>query len=100
MGITENPFQVLEQELSEVKKLLNTVLLNTTPKAEPFAELPEHLTRQQAAQIFGVNLNTIDNWTREQKLTKHYLGNVVRFKKSEVLSVFHSLQKYQRRAVA
>jgi excisionase family DNA binding protein len=96
----ENPFQVLQQELSEVKKLLNTVLKNTTPKAEPFAELPENLTRKQTAKILDVNLNTVDNWTREGKIVKHYLGSAVRFKKSEVLTAFHSLEKYKRRATA
>jgi hypothetical protein len=96
----ENPFQILQEELNQIKELLATVLKNTTPTEEPFAELPEHLTRRQTAKIFNVNLNSIDNWSREGTLKKHFIGTSVRFKKSEVLSVFNTVQKYQRKIAA
>ena len=58
---------------------------------------PRHfLTRKEASTYLGVSIATIDNWTRQGKLTKHYNGTAVRFKKSELDSSFESLIKYKR----
>lgn len=66
--------------------------------SEPFSEYPELLTRQQTAQLLGIALATIDNWTASGRLRKYRIGSAVRFKKIEVLDALHSsrLQKFQR----
>lgn len=54
------------------------------------------ITRKEAAKLLNVCLATLDNWTREGKLTKYRNGNTVRYKKSEVLASFSTLIKYRR----
>jgi excisionase family DNA binding protein len=87
--------------VDELKNLLSEVvraeLLNHIPApAEPFADFPELLTRRQTAQLLGVSLASLDNWTASGRLRKHRIGVSVRFRKSEVLNALSSLQKFQR----
>jgi excisionase family DNA binding protein len=93
--VVQNPFEVLNIELSEIKSLLHKVLEQNTTKAE-FSEYPELLSRKQAAQMVGVALTTIDRYTKERLLIKHRNGKLVRFKKVEVLQAFKTFQKWQR----
>jgi excisionase family DNA binding protein len=44
----------------------------------------EYLTRQELAGIFKVTLPTISDWSKKGILKPYRLGNLVRFKKSEV----------------
>ncbi len=64
--------------------------------AEPFADFPELLTRRQTAQLLGVSLATLDNWTASGRLRKHRIAGAVRFRKSEVLAALDNLQRFQR----
>lgn len=66
--------------------------------AEPFADFPELLTRRQTAQLLGVSLASLDNWTATGRLRKHRIGAAVRFKKAEVLAALDNLQRFQRSA--
>lgn len=86
------------EELRTVfSEILRAELSEFSPRpAEPFNEFPELMSRRQVAEMLGVALATVDNWTREGRLIKHRIGPVVRFKKSEVLSALSSLQKFQR----
>jgi hypothetical protein len=63
----------------------------------PFPHLPEMLTRTQVCrEIFDISYMTLDAWVRQERLIKYRVANMVRFKKSEVLQVFDSCQKYSR----
>jgi excisionase family DNA binding protein len=44
----------------------------------------EYLTRRELAEIFKVTLPTISDWSKKGILKPYRLGNLVRFKKSEV----------------
>lgn len=63
---------------------------------EPFPNLPEMITRKQVCEIFDISFMTLDAWVRQDRLKKYRVNNVVRFKKSEVLQVLDSCQKYSR----
>ena len=54
------------------------------------------LTRKEASVYLNVSIATVDNWTRQGKLIKHYNGSAVRFKRSELDTSFESLIKYKR----
>lgn len=87
--------------VDELKNLLSEVvraeLQTHIPKpAEPFADFPELLTRRQTAQLLGVSLASLDNWTASGRLRKHRIGVAVRFKKAEVLAALDNLQRFQR----
>ncbi len=63
-----------------------------------FSDLPELMTRKQAAAVIGVSLGTLDSWAKEGRLTKVRAGGIVRFRKDELLANFKSLRdsRYQR----
>lgn len=78
--------QSLAQELEKLEK----------PKKESIQDDHLLITRKETAKLLNVCLATLDNWTREGKLIKYRNGNVVRYKKKEVLASFSTLIKYRR----
>jgi hypothetical protein len=72
-------------EFGELKKfLLNQV---TPPVTTEKSDKDDLITRQDAAEILKLkSLASIDNLTKKGLLKKHYLGGVVRLKKSEVVA--------------
>lgn len=91
---------VIQQD--ELKSLLNEVVTNAIRTIEqekqndPFPNLPEMITRKQVCEIFDISFMTLDAWVRQDRLKKYRVNSVVRFKKSEVLAVLESCQKYSR----
>ncbi|MBK6932470.1 MAG: helix-turn-helix domain-containing protein [Saprospirales bacterium] len=86
-----------EELITFFTQILRAELAEHSPRpAEPFSEFPELLSRRQVAELLGVSLATVDNWTKEERLLKHRIGPVVRFRKDEVLAALTSLQKFQR----
>jgi excisionase family DNA binding protein len=59
----------------------------------PTPEKVEYITRKETAQILGVSLVTLCEWTKTGTLQGYRIGSRVRYKKDEVLS---SLQKVQQ----
>ena len=66
------------------------------PTSDPFSGYPDLLSRKETANLLGISVATVDNWTREGRLVKHIMGPVVRFKKDEVLSSLETLKTYRR----
>lgn len=92
---------LLSMPLADLKAMISETVTAAVKKAspsssEPFKDYPELLTRGQTAQMFGICLATLDNWTKQGKLQKIKNGKVVRYNKTEVLKAFASLQKFQR----
>jgi excisionase family DNA binding protein len=77
---------------------VNACLKHYSPPQSEISDLPEFLTRKQAAKMLSVSLGTLDAWTREGRLTKHRAGAVVRYRKDELVANFKSLRegRYQR----
>jgi len=65
----------LEALSSEIKELKETF----KPQFQT-----RYLTRQEVADLFRVSLVTIHDWTNKGMLTKHRIGNKVRYKLHEV----------------
>lgn len=68
------------------------------PSQSELSDLPDFLTRKQAAKMLSVSLGTLDTWTKEGRIKKHRAGGIVRFRKDELLANFKSLKdsRYQR----
>jgi excisionase family DNA binding protein len=90
-----NPFETLDQRLANIENMLLEMKQEKADK-EPFADLPELLTRRQACNILKVGYTTLDRYANEGKITRHRTGAIIRFKKSEILKNLKSIAKYQR----
>lgn len=97
--MTETIF--ISMPLADLKALISETVTDavkkTTQVKDPFGDYPELLTRKQVAEMLDIkSLATIDNWAKQGRLTRHRNGHIVRYKKSEVIKAFESLQKFQR----
>lgn len=45
---------------------------------------PVYLTRQEVADIYKVSLVTISDWNKKKILNPYRLGNLIRYKRSEI----------------
>lgn len=73
--------QDLKEQLQEFSKLF-------APK-EPTV----WITRQEAADLIGVSLVTIHNWTKEGVIHAHKIGTRIRFKKSDIENILLNSNK-------
>lgn len=72
--------QELQKEISQsVKFQLDEFLKHFKPK-----QPNDYLTRQDVAQMFGVDLSTIANWQKNGKLKPYGLGGRVYFLRSDI----------------
>jgi len=86
-------------ELDDLKTVIeDTVKLTIVKLKKDNPEKPEPIfvSRVEAAQLLDVCLSTLDKWSRQGKLEKHFLGKVVRYNRTEVLNALKTLSKYQR----
>lgn len=88
---TEQFFERLE---SVLESKIQAALHAQQPQAG--SDLPELLSRREAAKFLGVSLGTVDNLARAGLLQKHYLGSIPKFRKEELLQAFEGWKKYQR----
>ena len=68
----ENPFEIVLHELKTLNSKLDILL--STPKQPEKDDLPELLTRKQAAEYLGVTVGTLDKYDQKGILTKKYIG--------------------------
>lgn len=54
-------------------------------------ELPEWLTRKEVSKYLSCSLATVDNYSREGLLKKHYANGLPRFKREEVRQALEAL---------
>lgn len=99
LSITIDDFERLQRRWmrEEAEQAIEAAL----PKIQgEFSDLPELMTRQQAAKTLCISLGTLDTWSREGRITKVRNGGIVRFRKSELLAAFKSLtgSKHSRAA--
>lgn len=63
---------------------------------DPFSEHPELLTRDEVTKILNISKATLNNWCNDGRLKPKKQGRVIRFQKSEVLSLFRTAPKSKR----
>ena len=71
--VTSNPFEVITNELSQIKELILKVVAQQEVK-DDFSSYPELLCRKQAAQMLGIGTTTLDRHSNEGLFKKHRNG--------------------------
>ncbi|GIM61382.1 hypothetical protein CAPN008_14320 [Capnocytophaga canis] len=72
--------QELKEQFSEIlKKEINELKTHFQPK-----EPTEYLSRREVANLLGVNLTTLNNWTRAGILKAYAMGGRTYYKRHEV----------------
>lgn len=79
-----------------IAETVNACFKEQQKAQDEFSNYSEFLTRKNAANLLGVSLGTLDNWTKQGRITKHRNGQIVRYRKSELLSAFNDLEKFSR----
>lgn len=90
---SEISLEELKTAISEaVKSEVNKLNLHKPPSET------EYITRQETAEILGISLPTLNDWSKRGIIPSYRIASRVRYKKAEVensLSQVHSL-KYGR----
>ena len=81
----------LEQLQNVISEAVHTEF--TKFNSIPAPEAVEYITRKETAQILGVSLVTLNEWTKTGTLQGYRIASRVRYKKTEV---FSSLKKVQQ----
>lgn len=77
--ISYSPEQLQSEITAGVKIQLQEFLKHFTPK-----QPNEYLTRQDVAQMFNVDISTINNWSKNGKLKPLGMGGRVYFLRSDI----------------
>jgi excisionase family DNA binding protein len=85
-GIT--PEELKESILVDVRAELKQLAQNFQP-----IRPPEYLTRQETAKILKVSLVTLSDWNKKKILKPYRLGNLIRYKQSEIEQALISINK-------
>jgi excisionase family DNA binding protein len=73
------PQQLKESILLDVRTELKEIVLNFQPKKQA-----EYLTRKEVAKILKVSLVTLSDWNKKGILKPYRLGNLIRYKTTEI----------------
>ena len=85
----QDSFRTIVQ--NEVQKIISG--LTPTPEPEP-----ELITRKETAQILGVSLPTLNEWTKNGTLPAQRIGTRVRYNRANVYASLKNVEtlKYRR----
>lgn len=77
-----NPFEVITTKLESLDKSIQE-LNKQINKEKPILK-DEYLTRSEVAKMFKVDISTIANWQKSNKLKPLGIGNRVYFLRSDI----------------
>jgi excisionase family DNA binding protein len=85
----QDSFRTIVQ--NEVQKIISGL----TPTPEP---APELITRKETAQILGISLPTLNEWTKNGTLPAQRIGTRVRYQRANVYASLKDIEtlKYRR----
>jgi len=87
-----SPEELKESILTDVKK----ELVNLVEKLNLFKKPQEEfLTRKEAAKMLKISLVTITDWNKKGILNPYRLGNLIRYKKSELEEAMVQINQQQ-----
>ena len=89
-----NPFEVFDARLTEIQSMLVELVHKQPPPPSIIKNEDRLVTKKELAKICGVSEVTIWQREREGSIVGYRLGNLVRYKLSEVME---SLTKIQRK---
>jgi len=88
--------------ITELQKFISDTIREEMQKIATQTPPPEteYITRNQTAQILGVSLPTLNDWTKRGLIIGYRIGTRVRYKKGEILEAVKQIQtlKYRRGA--
>lgn len=76
-----NAIEIILEKLCLLEKEIALIKENFQPK-----EPDELMTRQETADYFKVNMSTLWQWTKKEKLIAYGIGGRVYYKRSEIES--------------
>ena len=77
-----------EQKITHIRLELKEM----SKKFQPIRP-PEYVTRKEAAKILKVSLVTIHDWNKKRILKPYRLGNLIRYKRSELDQALININK-------
>ncbi len=78
----------LTDEIKALKKELQEIKDNFIPK-----EQTKYLSRNQVAEMLGINVSSVHNWTQKGILQAYQIGGRVYYKRKELEAAIVKLQK-------
>ena len=82
------PEELKQSIISEIRLELKEM----SKKFQPIRP-PEYVTRKEAAKILKVSLVTIHDWNKKRILKPYRLGNLIRYKRSELDQALININK-------
>lgn len=83
--IVNNGFDQLPEQINELLTLVKELSFRANSNISQPNE-NELMSRHATAEYFGVDISTIYNWTKKEKLKAYRIGNKVYYRKSEFFS--------------
>ena len=83
-----NPQEFKESIISDIRAEFVKLSQNFKP-----IEPPKYLTRKEVAKILKISLVTLSDWNRKGILKPYRLGNLIRYKQSELDQALISINK-------
>jgi len=82
--------------LTSVRQIVEQAVKTATPPPAPVAEPDRFITKKEVATLFGVSEVSVWDWQRKGLLTGYRIGNLVRYKYSEVMASPKMIQRGQK----
>ncbi|MEI8204639.1 MAG: helix-turn-helix domain-containing protein [Bacteroidota bacterium] len=76
---------------TEVERIISN--LPTTPEPNP-----EYITRKETAEILGISLVTLNDWTKNGTIPAQRIGTRIRYKRTDIYNSLKEVEtlKYRR----
>ncbi len=78
----------LTDEIKALKKELQEIKDNLKPK-----EQTKYLSRNEVAEMLGINVSSLHNWTKKGILQAYQIGGRIYYKREELEEAIVKLQK-------
>ena len=79
--------------MAEFRQIVEQAVKSATPPPPPVAEPDRFITKKEVAAIFGVSEVSVWDWEKKGLLTGYRIGNLVRYKYSEVMASPKMIQR-------
>lgn len=79
--------------LTSVRQIVEAAVKTATPPPAPVAEPERYITKKEVAALFGVSEVSVWDWEKKGLLTGYRIGNLVRYKYSEVMASPKMIQR-------
>jgi len=94
-----NTIQIQNLSKEEFKELIQETVKEEIKNHQPKSpSKDDYLSRKETAQMLGISLPTLHQWTMEGRIKAYRIGKLVRYKRNDVHSALNSVQctKYTR----